>query len=231
VRKQPEVAVWGVPAERTTRFSLNRHLPGGGSERLGLNGEDGVIHYHWPASRLSVDWVRELWGAGRFQANWLVDDGGKLNPRGKSRTVDILGGGTRVRAQPNGTPATIANEYGAPFGAPSPAPPAAMPPEVVDMRVKAAEEIAAMRIKSQQEIFREQLEWQQRRADERYERLEERIEEIASSRPGRDDDDDEPSEWAWLKDLAEKLAPTIEAVLPDLLARFAGAAPKKIIEG
>jgi hypothetical protein len=222
VQRRPEVAVWGAPPDRTSRCSLNRYLPGGRSEKLGLPGQDGVVHYNWPASMLSVDWVRQHWGAGRFQANWLVDNEGKLIPVGKSRVVDILGGGARARARENGVPASI-GFVPEPSSPAPPAPAAPMPPEVVDMRVRAAEEIASMRIKTQRDLFNEQLDWERTKADERYQRLEERIDEVARARLSYDDDDDGPDEWDWLKDLGRKLAPTLQEVLPELFKRFASS--------
>ncbi len=228
-RRIPDAAFWGaLPKGGAQRFSLNQAMPGGGSRKVGMQAENGVMRYDWPISVLSVDWVRENFGTGRFRANWIaVDERGAFVPRGGSRVVDIVGTVARARGARRTNGAAPASVFYREHATDSPAPPAApMPPDVADMRVRAAEEIATARIKAQQEIFRDQLEWQRQQSEERYERLEERmtsrLEDLERRRGRDDDDDDEPSEWAWLRDLVMPLAPMIQAAAPELLKRFVG---------
>jgi hypothetical protein len=237
VRREHDAAVWGALPPGTTRFSLNRHLPAGGTEKVGLNGGDGTIHYNWPVAKLSVDWIRDRWGAGRWQANWLIDDEGKLSPRGKSRVVDIVGamGNVSTFRAVRGVPASVVAMNGYPGGdVASPPPPAAPAPEVVaevvDMRVRAAEEIAAIRLKTEREINAQRLEWERERSEERFTRLEQRLEEVASSSARRRDDDDfeEPDEWAWLKEIAKQFAPALKQAVPLLLAKLGAGDANKL---
>jgi hypothetical protein len=186
---------------------------------MGQRGDDGVVKYNWPLARLSVDWVRQHFGPGRYQANWLVDDAGRLVPRGRSRVVelDTVAGGRRSTA----LPPSIGYAEASPMSSPPPPAPS-MPPDVVDMRVRAAEEIAAARLKAEREIHVQRMEWERERSDERFSQLEQRIEQLGTRRRRDDDDDDAPDEWAWLKDLGREFAPVLRDLVPTLLAKLGG---------
>ncbi len=233
VKRRPDPALWGVPNVRAQRFSLHQNFATGGSRKVGLKGIEGVVRYHWPLSVLSVDWIRQHWGGGSFQANWLVVDNGKLMPAGRSRVVELDSGPVGARARNGATPPGIGyaqpqssawpTASGPPDGFAAPYPAQPMPPEVVDMRVKAANEIAEIRIRTERELFAEKLDWQRRMSDERYERLETRIDELGDRRGGYDEPE-EPGEWDWVKQLLQQLQPTIKAVLPELLRRLGAGA-------
>ncbi len=222
-KKRPDAALWGSPPDGATRFSLNRQTPSGGTEKLGLKGEDGVIKYNFPISVLSIDWVREYWRAGSFQANWLVEEDGKLKPHGRSRVVELDNVHAPARG-PRATPVSIGVAGEQPHYPPPLPPPATMPPDVVDMRVRAAEEIAAMRIRTERELAQQRLDFEREQSERRFAQMEQRIEDLAGRPRRRDDDDDDdgPGEWDWLKDLAQQFAPALKQLVPVILAKLGG---------
>jgi len=210
------VALWGAPPNEATRFSLNRQLPGGATAKIGLQGQDGIRRYDFPLSVLSVEWIRDHWGSGRYQANWLVDYQGKRVPRGRSRVVEL---DDVVHARARGAvPVSIgiARENGA--SSPPPPPAQQIPPELIDARVRFAEEMAQLRIRTERELHEQRIAWERERADERFSRLEGQLERLENRRDR--DDDDEPDEWAWLKDLGQQFAPTLKELVPVLLAKL-----------
>lgn len=226
VRVRLEVRHWGVPTEGTKRFSLARNLPNGKWDRLGLAGAEGVVVRNWPLEQLTIDWVQRHHGVGRYQATWLgVDAQGKLSALGKSRQVDIVQNhGAPAPARSVRTSTSVSYEQ-APHGELAGGVPlerslATLPPEVVDRRIAAEQEITRMRLTAQREIFDSQLAWERRQSEERMSRFEERFEERLDEL--RSGDDDEPrSEWAWLRDLVEPLLPMIKEAAPAILARLA----------
>jgi len=85
-----ESAHWGMPPKGALWFSIARLLERG-TETLGVAAEAGVVVKRWKLEQLSIDWVRNTWGAGTYQVAWMgADPEGRAVAIGRGRRVEIL---------------------------------------------------------------------------------------------------------------------------------------------
>src|SRR5689334_3401154 len=148
-----DVEHWGTPSEGATRFALRALLPGQPSRKCGLPGQSGVIDYHWKLDRFSTEWVRQHFGPGRYQAEWL---GVRPHPKsrrpvlgslGKSKQVDILAHASPAPSRAAG--GLVVQSY--PEQAPAPAA-IVRSEEEIDRRVAVERELGELRLKHERDM-------------------------------------------------------------------------------
>src|SRR6185369_11781846 len=219
---------FGPLPKGVTHFCLTRHSANGQAERCYLP-QNGVAVERFPLSMLHVAKIRATWGPGHYKGQWLrIDEFGKWQPAGKTREVRLL-------SDLSGEPPRAASRH---MGSaePSyhsevePAPVAVvdvLPPEVIDARIRAEQEISRIRLAAEREVGAERLALQTERLRFETERQIAALrQELSTSmvvrrRRDEDDDDDEPGPWDWLGPLLENLKPTLQEVLPPLLTKLA----------
>jgi hypothetical protein len=201
---------------------LTKHSQNGAAERCFVN-RNGVAEEKLPIAYASIEKLRALWGPGTYRGQWLALDHGKWKALGRTAEVRILprtADESIARASSRAIGDVVANDDGAGDVPPTRALAVREPDELVDRRIAVERELAKMRLDAEREIAdtRLNLRLEELRSENAraLRRIEERIE------ASRDDDDDEdPSPWGWIFPLLEKLRPTIEELVPKLVANLA----------
>lgn len=211
-----------VPAA-ATHILLTKHSANGAADRCFVN-RNGVAEEKLALVYAQVDKLRKLWGPGTYRGQWLSYAGNKWRALGRTAEVRIL---PHVAEDSIARPSTraIGDVVAAADDAPDVPRERALaqrdPDDVVDLRVKAERDIARMRLDAEREISDARLTFRLEEMRSENARAIRQLEERIDAGRGDDDDDDEPSPWAWVMPLLEKLRPTLEDLVPKLLANVA----------
>lgn len=86
---------FGIVPKATTHWGISKRPHKGASERLSYPDENAVHRQDWPLLNddgtpfLTMDLVRDRWGAGTFRVHWIADEDGKVSPVGQGRIFSL----------------------------------------------------------------------------------------------------------------------------------------------
>lgn len=216
-----------VPAG-ATHVVLRRQSPSGFTDKLYVQ-QGGLEIDRLPLKMATIDAIRSMWGAGVYRGQWMhVDASGKWKGLGSTREVRIVQqapsparqlpsrGSQSSAAWPGATPSTQSTTGAQAASLQT----VAESTEVVDMRVRAVQEIARERLAVHKEIADERLAFYQSQHQEQLSRVEERLAELEARALEQSTRAPAKGPFDWLEALVKHLAPSIEKTLPDIMARL-----------
>jgi len=81
--------VFGNPRAEATHWGIEGAIGGGKWRKLRVSNGDGVAEGEWPIDTLSLDVVRERWGAGEYRTRWFAFSGDVPTNAGTGRVFVV----------------------------------------------------------------------------------------------------------------------------------------------